>query len=88
MKKLPSPSPKSWITALFAVGMAENLGPQLGLTPDAVKDAAIAAIVVLAVVNVAGVGLGAGLLRGLMALKLGALGFLVVWGFGVGLGDW
>jgi APA family basic amino acid/polyamine antiporter len=76
------------LTALFAVGMAENIGPQVGLTPNTVKAVAVGAILALAAVNTVGVALGAWLLRGLTALKLGALGLLVVWGFGLGRGDW
>jgi APA family basic amino acid/polyamine antiporter len=43
---------------------------------------------VLAAVNIRGVALGSGVLRVLAALKLGLLGFLVLWGVGLGRGDW
>ena len=49
---------------------------------------AMAAIGVLAGVNIRGVALGSSLLRLLAALKLGLLGFLVLWGFASGEGDW
>src|SRR5262249_16884784 len=42
------------LTALFAVGAAESLGPWLGLSPVGVKAAAVGAILALAAVNVAG----------------------------------
>lgn len=76
------------LTALLAVGMADALREPLGLSPDGVKAVAVGAILVLAAVNAVGVGLGAGLLRGLTVLKLGLLAFLAAWGFGLGRGDW
>ena len=45
------------------------------------RGVAVAAIMILAAVNMLGVSLGSGTLRMLVALKLGLLGFLVVWGF-------
>ena len=42
----------------------------------------------LAAVNILGVSLGSRVLGTLAALKLGLLGFLVVWGFSLGRGDW
>jgi APA family basic amino acid/polyamine antiporter len=49
---------------------------------------AIAAIALMAAANILGVRLGAGLVRGLTALKLALLVFLAAWGFGPGRGDW
>ena len=43
---------------------------------------------VLAAVNIRGVDFGSGVIRGLAGLKLGVLGFLVLWGLGLGRGDW
>jgi APA family basic amino acid/polyamine antiporter len=42
----------------------------------------------LAAVNIRGVSLGSGVIRGLAGLKLGVLGFLVLWGLCLGRGDW
>jgi APA family basic amino acid/polyamine antiporter len=78
------------LTAMLAVGLAEyvrHLTPH-SFSPWELKGVAVAAIVVLAGVNVVGVSLGSGLLRVLAALKLGLLGFLVIWGFLLGRGDW
>jgi APA family basic amino acid/polyamine antiporter len=52
------------------------------------KALAIAAILVLALVNILGVKLTARVMQILMVLKIGLLMFIVVWGFGSGLGDW
>src|SRR6185436_9272140 len=49
---------------------------------------AIAAIVLLTLINIRGVRLGGWLLRWLTILKLGLLLFLVLWGFGFQLGNW
>jgi APA family basic amino acid/polyamine antiporter len=76
------------ITAAVAVGLASYVGYLVPLSPWGLKGVAIAATWLLAVVNIRGVGLGSGVLRVLAALKLGLLGFLVLWGFGLGRGDW
>ena len=76
------------LTALFAVGLADTLAPLLGLSAVAVKGLAVGAIVGLGLVNVVGVSLGAGLLRGLVVVKLGLLLLLAVWGVGAGRGAW
>jgi APA family basic amino acid/polyamine antiporter len=76
------------ITAAVAVGLASYVGYLVPLSPWALKGVAVASIWFLAAVNVRGVGLGSGVLRVLAALKLGLLGFLVIWGFGLGRGDW
>ncbi len=52
--------------------------------PGSCKAVAVGAIMILAAVNMLGVSLGSGILRALAALKLGLLGFLVVWGFALG----
>ena len=73
------------IAAALATGLASQLTE---LSPPGVKVVAIAAVVVLAAVNIIGVRLGAGLLRWLTLLKVGLLALIVGWGFGRGLGDW
>lgn len=76
------------ITASMAVGLARYVGYLAPLSFWGQKGVAVAAIVALAAVNMIGVSLGSGVLRALAVLKLGLLGFLVVWGFSMGRGDW
>jgi basic amino acid/polyamine antiporter, APA family len=76
------------LTAVLAVGMAGYAGYILNLSPIGMKAVAIAAIVLVAAINIRGVRLGAGLLRWLTVLKLGLLTFLLLWGFGFQLGNW
>jgi APA family basic amino acid/polyamine antiporter len=64
------------------------VGYLVGLTGAGLKAVAIGAILVLAAVNIAGVRLGAGLMRWLTAFKLGALGLLAVLALALGVGDW
>ena len=76
------------ITAMLAVGLAVYVGYLVPLSPWGLKGVAVGAIVALAAVNMVGASLGSGILRALAALKLGLLGFIVVWGFSMGHGDW
>jgi APA family basic amino acid/polyamine antiporter len=76
------------ITAAVAVGMTDYAGPLFGLSSAGRKGLAVGAILAMAAVNIVGVRLGAGLLRGLTLFKIGALVLLAAWGFGLGLGDW
>ena len=76
------------ITAAVAVGLASYVGYLVPLSPWGLKAVAVAATWLLAAVNIRGVALGSEVLRVLAALKLGLLGFLVLWGFGLGRGDW
>jgi APA family basic amino acid/polyamine antiporter len=76
------------LTAMLAVGLAEYARHLVPLSPWGLKGVAVAAIGALATVNILGVSLGARVLRALAALKLGLLGFLVVWGFSLGRGSW
>ena len=76
------------LTAALAVGMAGYAGHIFGLPPAGLKALAVASILALAAVNVAGVRAGAGLLRWLTAAKLCLLLFVVAWGFASGRGDW
>jgi APA family basic amino acid/polyamine antiporter len=76
------------LTAALAVGLADYLSSALDLSPLLVKLTAIGVIVGLAAVNMAGVQLGAGVLRWLTGLKVGLLALIALWGFGLRRGDW
>jgi APA family basic amino acid/polyamine antiporter len=76
------------LAALFAMGLAGYVGYVVELPPLGLKLVALATVLVVALINCLGVRLGAWLVRGLTALKLGVLVFLAAWGFGLGLGDW
>ncbi len=76
------------ITAAVAIGLAQYISYLVPLSPWGLKGVAIGSIWVLAAVNVRGVRFSSGAVRGLAALKLGVLGFLVLWGLGLGRGDW
>ncbi len=76
------------ITAALGVGLASYVGYSLGLSPTGLKAVAIAVIVLLAAANIYGVRFGAWLMRWLTIIKLGLIAFVVVWGFGLRLGDW
>ena len=75
------------LTAAFAAGVAAYVSFVVPLSAAGQKGVAIAAVVAVAAVNVLGARIGPGLLRGLAALKLGLLCFIVVWGFASGRGD-
>ena len=62
------------ITALMAAGLASYAGSLVPLSPDGAKLVSVGAILALAAANILGLGIGAGLLRGLSVLKLGLLG--------------
>jgi len=76
------------LTAMLAIGLAGYAGHLAPLSHWGLKAVAIGAVAALAVVNILGVSLGSRVLGGLAALKLGLLGFLVIWGFALGRGDW
>ncbi len=76
------------LTAWLAVGLADYVAHLVPVSGWALKAVAIAAIAGLAAFNMVGISLGSGVLRVLTGLKLGLLGFLVVWGFASGGGDW
>jgi APA family basic amino acid/polyamine antiporter len=76
------------ITAALAVGLAGYAAYSLDLSPFGVKTIAISAILFIAAVNIRGVRLGAWLIRWLTIIKLTLLAFVVLWGFGWGLGSW
>jgi APA family basic amino acid/polyamine antiporter len=76
------------LTAALAVGLASYVGYIFKLSPAGLKTVAIGSIVFVALVNVRGVRLGGGLIRWLTVLKLGLLGFVIIWGFGLRAGHW
>ena len=76
------------ITAALAVGLASYVGYAVGFAGARLKLVAVGAILVLAAVNIAGLRVGAGLMRWLTAFKLAALGLIAVLALTLGLGDW
>ena len=76
------------LTALLGVGLATYAGYGLKLSPVGIKVVAIAAILIVALINIRGVKLGAGFVRILTFLKLGLLAVICLWGVGFQLGDW
>jgi APA family basic amino acid/polyamine antiporter len=75
------------LTAALALGGASYVAYALGLPDAGAKAVAVALVVALAAVNVRGVRLGGWVVRWLTATKLALLLFIVVWGFGMRLGD-
>ena len=76
------------LTAALAVGLASYAGYGLALSPVGSKALAIGTIMLVAAINIRGVRLGAGFIRILTVLKLGLLGFLLVYAFVFQLGNW
>lgn len=76
------------LTASLGVGLATYAGYGLNLSSSETKVLAIAAIVLVALINIRGVELGARFVRVLTFLKLGLLAFVFLWGFGFQLGNW
>jgi APA family basic amino acid/polyamine antiporter len=76
------------ITAALAVGLATYVGYVVDLSGAGLKAVAVGTILVLAAINIAGLRLGAGLMRWLTAFKLGALSLIVVLALALGLGEW
>ena len=76
------------ITAAVAVGLAHYVSYLVPLSAWGFRAVAIGSIWLLAAVNIRGVNLGSGVIRSLAGLKLGVLGFLVLWGLGLGHGNW
>jgi APA family basic amino acid/polyamine antiporter len=66
------------ITAALAVGLAGYVGYGLGLSIGVTKAVAIAAILILALISMLGVRLGARVAQWLTALKLAALGVIIL----------
>ncbi len=75
------------ITAALALGMAGYAGYVVPLSPLGTKALAIGALAALAAANVAGIRLGAALMRWLTLVKLGALAFIALWGLGLQAGE-
>jgi len=76
------------ITSALAVGLAGYVGYGFALSSFGTKVVAIAAIILVAAINVRGVKLGGWLVRWLTILKLALLLFILLWGFGLRLGHW
>jgi APA family basic amino acid/polyamine antiporter len=76
------------LTAMLAVGLADYAGHVVPLGPWGTKIVAAGSIIGLATVHMIGISPGSRVMGGLAALKLGLLGFLVLWGFGLGRGEW
>lgn len=76
------------VAAALAVGAAKYLGYLVPLSPTASAAAAVGAVWLMAAVNIGGVGLSSRVIGGLAALKLAVLAFLILWGLGLGGGDW
>ncbi|HEX7957793.1 MAG TPA: amino acid permease, partial [Pyrinomonadaceae bacterium] len=76
------------LTAALAVGGASYVGYAAGLPPAGVKALAVASVLLLAAVNASGVRLGGSVVRWLTVVKLALLALILLWGFGLGLGEW
>lgn len=76
------------ITAALAMGLAGYLGYALGWSGPILKLVAIAAILLLAGVSMAGVRVGSRLMQALTVLKLAALALIAVLALVLGAGDW
>jgi APA family basic amino acid/polyamine antiporter len=76
------------LTAALAVGGASYVGYAAGLPPAGVKALAVASVLVLAAVNIRGARLGGWVVRWLTIVKLALLLLILLWGFGMSLGDW
>lgn len=76
------------LTAMLAAGLATYVNSLFGLSPLGLKLVGVVAIAAVALVNILGIGVGAGIMRALSGLKLAVLAAIVVWGFGLGLGSW
>jgi basic amino acid/polyamine antiporter, APA family len=74
------------ITATVAVGLAHYVSYLVPLSPWGSRAVAIGSIWLLAAVNIRGVDFGSGVIRGLAGLKLGVLGFLVLWALAAATG--
>ena len=76
------------LTAALAVGMATYVGYLSNLSTLGIKAIAAGTIVLLAIINMAGLRPGARLLQWLTVLKLGLLAFILIRGFSFQLGSW
>jgi basic amino acid/polyamine antiporter, APA family len=76
------------LTAMLAVGLASYVRHFIPLGPWGLKIVAVGSIIALAATHALGISPGSRVMGALAGLKLGLLGFLVLWGFGLGRGDW
>ena len=76
------------LTAALALGLAGYVSYIVPLSAASAKLVAFFVIWSLCTLNVLSIQVSAALLRWTTWLKLGLLGFLVVWGFGFRLGSW
>ncbi|MGH8033818.1 MAG: APC family permease [Lysobacterales bacterium] len=76
------------LTAAFAVGLANYFSYVVPLTPGGQVILAIVVVWLIGAINIRGARAGAGMMRGLTAIKIGVLLFLVLFGFTGGRGDW
>ncbi|HSR49280.1 MAG TPA: amino acid permease [Acidobacteriota bacterium] len=76
------------ITAALAVGLTSYVGYLMALSAWSMKLLALGVVWVLATANILGLRLGAGLVRWLTALKLGALSAIIVTALALRAGDW
>jgi APA family basic amino acid/polyamine antiporter len=76
------------LTAALAVGLASYATYMVRFPPALAKLVAISVIWSLGMLNILSIQVSAAVLRWTTWLKLGLLGFLVVWGFALRLGAW
>jgi APA family basic amino acid/polyamine antiporter len=76
------------LTAALALGLAGYAAYILPLSPIFTKLIGIAVIWALCTLNIVSIQVSARILRWTTWLKLGLLGFLVIWGFAFRLGSW
>jgi len=76
------------LTSALAVGIASYAANIFPLSAIAAKALAVVVIWGLCTVNILSIGISAGFLRWTTWLKLGLLGFLVVWALSLRLGSW
>jgi APA family basic amino acid/polyamine antiporter len=75
------------LTAIFGVGIAAYLSYLVPLTPIQKQVIAITIVTLIGMINILGARIGAGFLKVLTVLKVGALLFIILYGFGGRLGD-
>jgi len=75
------------LTAIFGVGIAAYSSYLIPLTPVEKQVVALGSILIIGVINIVGTSVGAGFLRALTVLKVSALLFVIVYGFGFGAGS-
>ena len=76
------------LTAIFSVGLASYFSYVVPLTPSGQTLLAMSVVVVVGAINIRGAAISAGLLKGLILVKVGVLAALVAGGFLIGDGDW